>query len=78
VTFYTARPRIVRAKQWFAHGDHAAVLEGIRSASGTLDIAQAQAFSRRHVEPGDWIVSDGAGKLHVLTPAEFSQQFEDA
>lgn len=76
MTFYAARKRTVRAVQWFTHGDHDAVQPGIRAANGTLDITRAQPYSRRYVEPGDWIVREGDGRLHVLTPAEFAQQFE--
>lgn len=76
MTFYTARKRTVRAKQWFQHGDHEAVLPGIRYAGGVLDITRAAPHSRRFVEPGDWIVNDGSGRLQVLRAEEFEQQFE--
>lgn len=74
--FYTARRRNVRATQWHKLGDHMAVLLGVRRDGGVLDAERAEPFSRRYVEPGDWIVESANGRLHVLTPVEFNQQFE--
>lgn len=76
MTFYQARQRLVRAVQWTKHGDHEAVQPGVRAESGVLDAAQAEPFSRRFIEPGDWLVRSNSGKLHVLTPAEFDMQYE--
>lgn len=75
MSFYE-RHGVVRAVQWNRHGDHPHVGPGVRESGGMLHINVALPYARRHVEPGDWIVTEGDGKSNVLTDAEFRHNFK--
>lgn len=65
----------VHAVQWQRHGDHPHVGAGVRRDGGMLDIAHAQSYARRHVEPGDWVLTEGDGRCVVVTDAEFRRNY---
>ena len=75
MSFYQ-RHGLVRAIQWFTHGDSVVVGQGVHTTGGTLDIRMAAPYSRRHVEPGDWIIREGSGKHVVITDAEFKNNYK--
>lgn len=75
MSFYE-RHGIVRATQWRTHGDHPDVLAGVHCVGGLVDIGKVAPYSRRHVEPGDWIVAESDGTLSVLRDDEFKRQYK--
>lgn len=75
VSFFR-RHGIVRASQWMAPGDHPAVLQGVHTAGGLVDIQKVAPYSRRHVERGDWVVTEGDGLVSVVSDAEFQRNYQ--
>lgn len=73
---YYRRHGIVHARQWHKPGDHPAVLQGVHTTGGMLDLLQAQPYSRRHVEAGDWVIQESDGRFAVVTDAEFKRCYE--
>lgn len=75
MSFYQ-RHGIVRATQWNAPGDHPAVTQGVHRTGGLVDIQKVAPYSRRHVERGDWIVTEGDGRISVVADTEFQRNYK--
>ena len=63
---YVKKPVVVEAVQWFAEGDHPAVISGcIQTLEGQM-----------RVSPGDWIITGVNGEHYPCKPDVFEKTYE--
>ena len=71
---YRKKPVVIEATQWFKHGDHPAVLLGVRFDGRPY----IETLEGPHlVTPGDWIITGVKGEHYPCKPDIFEVTYEE-
>lgn len=80
---FRKKPVVIEATQWFAHGDHPAVLPEIPSQCASRTVSPEthgliETLEGDHlVSPGDWIITGVKGEHYPCKPDIFAMTYEE-
>lgn len=75
---FRKKPIVIEAVQWFAPGDHAAVVADPRSPTGFAIRTPENTVVKHEVTPGDWIITGIKGEFYPCKPDVFVATYEPA